>query len=165
MASNLSTRKTVYQITREDFADFPVWEWAIGEGGAEGEDESFVRPTPLASIPRREFAHFVVAASATLRRGSMMPACAEVTVKGETITVNPMSVFLYDRHLDILATETTRALSYLTQEADNYPATWELNVPIDGEARSRQGKVPRSMGLQLMAMWRRLKLTRPSSAV
>lgn len=165
MASNFSTRKTVYLVTREDFADYPIWEWAIGEEGSDGEDESFVRPTPLASIPKREFAQFIVAANATLRRGSVMPAYAEVTVKGEAITVNPMSIFLYDRHLDIVATETTRALSYLTQEVDNYPATWALTVPIDGETKLRHGKVPRGMGLQLMAMWRRLKPTRQSSVV
>ena len=165
MVSNFSTRKTVYQVTREDFAEYPVWEWAIGEEGSEGEDESFVRPTPLTSIPKRELAQFIVAASATLRSGSVMAACAEVTVKGDAITVTPMSIFLYDRHLDIVATETTRALSYLTQEADNYPAAWELNVPIEGEAKPRQGKVPRSMGLQLKAMWRRLKSVRQPSVV
>ncbi len=165
MISNLSTRKTVYQVTRDDFASYAVWEWAIDEDGAEAADESFVRPTPLASIPKRDFAQFIVAASVTLRNGSTMPAYAEVTVQGAAITVTPMSIFLYDRHLDIAATETTRALSYLTQEADNYPAAWELKVPIDGEAMPRQGKVPRSMGLQLMAMWRRLKPTRQSSVV
>jgi len=165
MITNLSTRKTVYQVTRDDFASYAVWEWAVGEDGSDGEDESFVRPTPFTSIPKREFAQFIVAASATLRGGSVMPACAEVTVKGDAITVNPMSIFLYDRHLDIVATETTRALSYLTQEADNYPASWALNVPIDGEAMPRQGKVPRGMGLQLLAMWRRLKPTRQSSVV
>lgn len=165
MASNLSTRKTVYLLTREDFTDYPIWEWAIGEEGADGEDESFVRPTPLASVPKREYAQFIVAANATLRRGSVLPAYAEVTVKSHAIAVKPMSLFLYDRHLDIIATETTRALSYLTQEVDNYPATWALTVPIDGEAKPRQGKVLRSMRLQLTAIWRRLKPTRPSRVV
>lgn len=165
MASNLSTRKTVYQLSREDFAAYPIWEWAIGEYGAEGEDESFVRPTPLTAIPKREFAHFVVAASARLRKGNVMPACAEVTVRGDSASVKPMSIFLHDRHLDITATETTRALSYLTQELDNYVATWELNVAFEGEAMARHGKVPRSMGLQLLALWRRLKIQREPSVV
>ena len=165
MTSNLSTRKTVYQVNQEDFAAYPIWEWAIGEGEAEGEDESYVRPTLLASIPKREYAEFIVAARATLRRGSSMPACADVTVKGDAIAVAPMSIFLYDRHLDILATETTRALSYLTQEADNYPSAWELTVPVEGESTPRHGKVPRGMGLHLKAMWRRLKITRQTSPV
>ena len=165
MTSNLSTRKTVYQVTREDFVTYPIWEWAIGEVGSEGEDESFVRPTPLTSIPKREFAQFVVAANAKLRKGNLMPACAEVTVRGDIASVNPMSIFLNDRHLDILALETTRALSYLTQEIDNYPATWELNVSFEGEVMARYGKVPRSMGIQLLAMWRRLKIVRQPSVV
>nr|WP_295768973.1 hypothetical protein [Rhodoferax sp.] len=165
MTSSLSTRKTVYQVTREDFAVYPIWEWAIGEDGAEGEDESFVRPTLLTSIPKREFGQFVVAANSKLRKGNLMPACAEVTVRGDIASVNPMSIFLNDRHLDIVAPETTRALSYLTQEVDNYPATWELNVPFEGEAIARYGRVPRSMGLQLLAMWRRLKIVRQPSVV
>lgn len=165
MTSNLSTRKTVYQVTREDFAAYSIWEWAIGEEGAEGEGESFVRPTLLKAIPKREFAQFVVAANAKLRKGNLMPACAEVTVKGGIASVNPMSILLYDRHLDIVALETTRALSYLTQEVDNYPVSWELSALFEGEAMARHGKVPRSMGLQLMAMWRALKIARQSSAV
>lgn len=165
MISNLATRKTIYQVTRDDFAAYAVWEWAIGEDEAEGQDKSFVRPTPLTSIPKREFAQFIVAATATLRNGSVMPAYAEVTVKGEAIAVRPMSIFLYDRHLDFIATETTRALSYLTQVADNYAASWDLKVPIDGEAKPRRGRVPRGMGLQLLAIWRRLKPTRQSSVV
>ena len=165
MITNLSTRKTVYQVTQDDFASYAIWEWAIGEEEAFGEDESFVRPTPLASIPKRDFAQFIVAASATLRLGSVVPACAEITVHGDAITVSPMSIFLHDRHLDILATETTRALSYLTREADNYPARWELKVLIDGEAAPRQGKVPRGIGMQLLEMWRRLKPARQSSVV
>ena len=165
MASNLSTRKTVYQVTREDFTAFPIWEWALGEEGAESEDESFVRPTPLTAIPKRESAQFVVAANATLRQGNVIPACAQVTVRGDTANVSPMSIFLYDRHLDIAAVETTRALSQLTQAVDNYPASWELEVPIEGEGSPRRGKVPRSMGSQLLALWRRLKTVRQASAV
>lgn len=165
MIPTLSTRKTVYRITREDFSRFPVWEWAIEEEGSGGEDESLVRPTPLQSIPPREFAHFIVAASATLRSGSVLPAYAEVMVKGDAIAVTPVSIFLHDRHLDIAAAETTRALSYLTRENDNYPATWALQVPVDGEPTPRRGQVPRSRGLQLLAIWRRLKLVRQTSVI
>lgn len=165
MTSNLSTRKTVYQVTREDFMAYPIWEWAIGEAGSEAEDTSFVRPTALSAIPKREFAQFVIAANAKLRKGNVMPACAEVTVKGGIASVAPMSILLYDRHLDIVAMETTRALSYLTQEADNYPASWELSALFEGETMVRQGKVPRSMGLQLMAMWRGLRMVRQPSVV
>jgi hypothetical protein len=165
MTSTLLTRKTVYQLTREDFATFPIWEWAIGEEGAESEDESFVRPIPSTFIPKREFAQFVVAANATLRQGNVIPACAEVTVRGDVATVSPMSIFLHDRHLDIAAVETTRALSYLTQSVDNYPAAWELKVPIEGEGTPRRGEMARSMGAQLLAMWRRLKLVRQPSVV
>lgn len=164
-SSCLSTRKPVYQVTREDFAAFPIWEWAIGEDGAQEEEESFVRPTPLKAIPTRDDAQFVVAADAKLRTGTVMPAYAEVTVKGDTTHVNPVSIFLYDRHLDIAGLETTRVLSCLTHEADNYPATWELRVPFEGEAMPRNGKVPRSMGLQIQTMWRRLKTVRQHSTV
>jgi hypothetical protein len=165
MLSNLSTRKTIYEVTRDDFATYPIWEWAIGDEDAEGQDESFVRPSPLASIPRRESAQFVVAADAKLRKGTVMPACAEVTVKGEQVSIQPMSIFLYDRHLDIAGMETTRVLSRLTQEVDNYPVSWVLKVPLEGEAKPRQGRVPRSLPLQLLALWRRLKFARQASAV
>jgi hypothetical protein len=165
MSSNLATRKTVYKLTRDDFASYPIWEWAIGEEGAEGQDESFVRPTAFTSIPKSDFAQFVVAADSKLRKGTVMPACAEVTVRDKQVSIHPMSVLLYDRHLDIAGMETTRLLSRLTQEVDNYPVSWVLKVPLDGEGKPRQGRVPRSLLLQLIALWRRLKIARQPSAV
>lgn len=165
MTSNLATRKTIYKVTRDDFDVFPIWEWAIGEGEAEGQDESFVRPTPLALIPMGQFQQFVVAADVRLRMGSVMLACAEVTVKDKHVNIRPMSVFLHDRHLDITCSETTRQLSCLTQEVDNYPVSWVLKVMLDGESTPRQGRVPISRSLQLLALWRRLKFARQASAV
>ncbi len=160
MASTLATRKPVYKLTRDDFAAFPIWEWAINEEGLEGQDESFVRPTPLTAIPKGAFAQYGVAAQAKLRSGATFPAWAEVMVKGNKVSIQPTSVFLHDRHLDMVGMETTRLLSRLTQEVDNYPVSWVLSVPFDGEPKPRRGRVHRGLLLQLLALLRRLGFAR-----
>jgi len=154
MPTDLSTRKPINKVTREDFAIFPVWEWAIDEEGEEGQDESFVRPTTHTSIPNGSFIQFVVAAEAKLRNRETMPACVEVTIKGKTKSFEPLSVLLLDRHLDFAGMETTRLLSRYTKEIDNYPAAWKLKVPFEGEKKLRSASVRRSLAfLRLFELW------------
>ena len=38
------TRKQVYELANSDFIRCPVWEFALDEEGAEGQDEATVRP-------------------------------------------------------------------------------------------------------------------------
>jgi hypothetical protein len=51
----LCTRKPVDQLTLGDFAAFPVWEYANDEQGAEGRDETWVRPVDTTVVPKRSY--------------------------------------------------------------------------------------------------------------
>jgi hypothetical protein len=157
MAINLSTRKPLRKITREDLAAFPIWEWAIDEEDAGDRDESYVRPTSHASIPTGYFSQFIVAADAELRDGATLPAVVEVTLNEMARSFEPLSVLLLDRHLDFVSVETTRLLSRYTKVVDNYPVRWQLRVPVSGEEKLRRAKVRRSLGLRFLTLIWRLK--------
>src|SRR5262249_55505269 len=45
-------RKRVHELSVLDFETFPCWEYASNEEGCEGQDESTVRPMPLAQLAR-----------------------------------------------------------------------------------------------------------------
>lgn len=158
MSTELATRRPIRKLSRADLATFPVWEWALGEEGIGDQDESFVRPTPFEVIPEGAFCQYIVAATATLRDGTQMSACAEVTTKGKKRHIAPMFVFLHDRHLDFTGHDTTRMLSRFTSELNNYPVRWQLAVPLEGEARPRAGRVRRGLALRLLQFWMRTRL-------
>jgi hypothetical protein len=40
----VQVRKQVYELTPDDLASFPVWEFCLDEEGVEGQDEATVRP-------------------------------------------------------------------------------------------------------------------------
>jgi hypothetical protein len=157
MVPDLASRKPVHKVTREDFATFPIWEWAIDEEGLVDRDESYVRPTSHSSIPTDSFAQFIVVADAKLRDGTTLPAAIEVTVNGKAKSFEPMSVLLLDRHLEFVGMETTRLLSRYTKVVDNYPVRWQLRVPVKGEAKLRNAKVRRSLSFRLLSLIWRLK--------
>jgi hypothetical protein len=43
---DVSIRKQVYELAREDFDQCPIWEFALDEEDVEGRDEATVRPRP-----------------------------------------------------------------------------------------------------------------------
>jgi hypothetical protein len=71
-SQGLSFRKQVYELTLDDLARFPVWEFRLDEDGEEGRDESTVRPYtavgPLDPTDRM----FVVRAGFTMADGAKM---------------------------------------------------------------------------------------------
>lgn len=71
----MKIRKQVYELTQEDLAKFPVWEFALDEEGEEGQDEATVRPYKAAGAldPSEGDGMFVVRASFTLADGSRVP--------------------------------------------------------------------------------------------
>ena len=55
MTPTALTRKPVGDLDPEDLATFPTWEFATDEEGREDQDETFVRPVPGETTPRRDF--------------------------------------------------------------------------------------------------------------
>lgn len=157
--------KPYRKLNREDFDKFPVWEWILDENSNGIEDETWVRPMSLASVPKSEFAQYLVSANATLRDGSLVPACVEVTVCKNSVEFEPLFVFLLDRHLDFIGMETTRLLSRYTKYPDNRPVQWELRVYLEGEHKFRKRKVTISSAVaRAMAFVSRLASRKINSA-
>ena len=46
MMGGPAIRKQVFDLRPEDFASTPIWEFALDEEGASGQDEATVRPRP-----------------------------------------------------------------------------------------------------------------------
>ena len=156
MTIDLDSRRSIRKIACEDFAAYPVWEWALNEEHTEGQGVSFVRPTALASLPLGLDCHYIVSATATLSDGSTLPACVEVSVRAKKVRVEPMFIFLQDRHLDFGGAETRTVLSHYAKRADARPVSWELAVPFDGESAALKGAVRRSLAERLAQIWQRL---------
>ena len=136
--------KPYTKLTRADLQQAPVWEWLSDESsdaGGEASDECFVQPTQFTAIPLLSIAQFTVAMTVGLQDGSFMPGIAEVTVAEGKISVQPTTAFLLDRHLQIPGVEANRLITRFTKTIENYPTSWMLNVPVEGETRKRSGKI------------------------
>lgn len=156
MTIDLHSRRSIRKIARADFAAYPVWEWALNEELTHGNGVSFVRPTDLASLPLGPLRQFIVSANATLNDGSVLPACVEVSVRAKKVRIEPMFIFLQERHLDFGGAETATVLSHYTKRADAHPVRWELAVPLEGQATPPSGAVRRSIFARLAQGWKRL---------
>ena len=148
------------KLTRADLQQSPIWEWLPEEDSTErvdAIDESYVGPTDLVEIPKVSFSQFIVAASIELKSGDVTPGIAEVTTAESATSIQPTTVFLLDRHLQIPGVETNRLLTRYTKSIDNCPVGWRLAILIEGESELRSGEIKHSdmkdileMGLQAM---------------
>ncbi len=157
MNIDLSTRRSIRKVSYADFAAYPVWEWALDEDEQMGAGESFIRPTTLDTIPPTRALHYIVSASTTLSDGTVLPSCLEVTTRNGKPHIEPMFVFLLDRHLDFAGVETTTMLSRYKKRTNIYPVRWEMAVPFAQEATLRSGLVRRSLLMKLSQLWQRLR--------
>lgn len=160
MTPDLASRRPVRQMSRADFAAYPVWEWAINEDDSPGQGESFLRPTSLDSVPAGLPGHFVVSATVTLSDASVLPACVQVQVRAaarrKKPQMTPMFILMPDRHLDFAAQGSVTVLSHYTKVKDTRPVSWELAVPVAGLTSPVRGVLRQSMLLRLLHLVRRL---------
>ena len=70
-----------------------------------------------------------------------MPGISEVTIAEGKVSVQPTTVLLLDRHLQVPSVETNRLLTRFTKTIENYPTTWKLDVKVEGESKVRSGKI------------------------
>lgn len=157
MTIDLERRRSIRKISCADFAAYPVWEWAINEGDPLGDGESFLRPTSLDSLGLEVGRHYVVSASATLSEGSVLPACVEVSMRGNKRQLEPMFIFLQERHLDFGGSETKTVLSHYTGQANCRPLRWTLAVPYVGRTVLPSGMLRESLLSRVARLWTRLR--------
>jgi hypothetical protein len=145
---SLETRKPVDRLTRDDFASFPVWEYATDEEGIEGPDETWVRPVDTIVVPKRSYTQ--VAANFTAASGQRFvgfvtvstldgppEVCQGVILHGrEYLFVSNPGAFGFEESRELL-----RASLGLS-EAELFPVAFRLSVPVAGRANYAGGMLP-----------------------
>ena len=147
-AINLQTRKSVDRLTLDDFASFPVWEYADDEEGVGGRDETLVRPVDTAVVPKHSYTH--VAAEFTAACGKQFTGFVTVsTLDGPPDVCQ--GVILHDREYLFVSNPEAfgfgesreRLLAILRlRELEVFPLSFRLRVPVAGRAKHKGGVLP-----------------------
>lgn len=145
------TRKPVDQLTPEDFAAFPIWEFALDEEASETEpeqDETWVRPVDAPAVPVDAYS-LLVAADFTTASGQPLQGFVGVTTAGGLQIAQPI-VLANGRYLPYLPAAAASLQSkphageWLAAQvglpvAELFPLRYTLRAVIDGEAAPRSG--------------------------
>jgi hypothetical protein len=145
---NLQTLKPVDQLTLHDFVAYPVWEYATDEEGLEGRDETWVRPVPMANVPKRSYMH--VAADFTTAKGKQFAGFVTVsTLDGPPEVCQ--GVILHERQylfvsnpeaFDFGESRRHLLLALGLTEAEVFPLSFRLRVPVAGRSKYNGGALP-----------------------
>lgn len=79
----MRVRKQFNELTTNDFAEYPVWEFALDEECEEGQDETTVRPYSFTPPLNARAGMFVVSAAFVLADGTRMSGCVFTSVPEE----------------------------------------------------------------------------------
>jgi hypothetical protein len=148
MLVTLETRKPVESLTPDDFAAFPIWQYADDEEGIEGRDETWVRPIPSKVVAEHIYVH--AAAVFTAACGRTFSGYVTVSTLEGPPEVSQGSVFQGGKSLFVSnpeafhfeeSREALLAALDLT-EADVFPLAWRLLVPVEGKSGPIQGVLP-----------------------
>ena len=144
----LDTRKSVECLTPEDFAAFPVWEYADDEEGLEQQDETWVRPTGTKLVANRAYSHAV--ANFTAACGHTLSGYVIISTLEGHPEVCQGAIFHGGESLFILNPEACgfeesrqTVLGALgLAEPELFPLTWRLLVSVEGDFGQVQGILP-----------------------
>lgn len=143
MAVNLRTRKPVTGLAPADLEAFPVWEFAIDEEGAEGQDETWVRPIGSRGVPRGKYS-LQVATEFRTACGQRYPAFSIVTTAQGQVEIQGAILLIGGEYLPADDPDALLSCTGLTA-TELFPMTFELRVLIEGEQERRRGVLlPRS---------------------
>jgi hypothetical protein len=140
----MDIRKQVYDLTRQDLKQFPVWEFALDEEGEPGQDEATVKPRPdLDDGVDSDEGIFVVRAEFKAADGSTFDGFVTPEPDGDLGATQP-SIVTSEGHVSFWfggVEPEQRAIkkSYATlgaKRGELFPMTFRAAVPVDG-ARSR----------------------------
>jgi hypothetical protein len=144
MSASESTRKSVTDLTVDDLDAFPVWEYATDEESVDGQDESWVRPLPVARLPSQAFS-LSVASDFECPNGTQLEGIMDVTTAVE-FPVTSAVLFIRGRYTYVGGVpgswERQRIAEELdADEADIFPLRYTLRVLVEGESEYRSGVV------------------------
>jgi hypothetical protein len=152
MAATFATRKPIDQITVPDLVDFPIWEFCLDEEGAEGMDETWVRPLDAAAVPNGAYS-LSVAAEFKTASGLRVDGLVGVTTIAGEVEIS-QAVLLFGKYLFVPDKQDMR-IDALREAGEKlraavadalgtfpvFPLSYRLNVLIEGEASHREGTV------------------------
>ncbi|GAA0743283.1 hypothetical protein LRH25_06135 [Ideonella azotifigens] len=148
MPITLNTRKPADDLSAEDLAAFPIWEYAYdeeGDPGREDQDDTWVRP-----VDGSELGELLDGTSAAARfetaSGQPLDGLVEVSSTIE-LEFGPGAVFLNGQHLFLPGPEHLRPIkprrelaAALGQSLEQvFPLKFTLKVRVAGEAGFRSG--------------------------
>jgi hypothetical protein len=145
---SLRTRKPVGELSLEDLAAFPVWEYAIDEEGHEDRDETWVRPVDSRVVPKHS--DTLVAADFTAACGKQFTGLVGVsTLEGApeviqgTILHGDEDLFISNPEASGYRESRKHLLTALhLTEAEMFPVSFQLKVPVAGRAKYSGGVLP-----------------------
>lgn len=142
----LKIRRQVYELTLQDLASSPVWEFALDEEGESDQDEATVRPYSVSGPLNRSDGMFIVAARFHLADGTELhgyltpPAgndCGLGILQPQIVTESGQVRFWCGR----CPPDTTAAYQLLGRVSSSvFPIHFESAVPLVGGQIS--GTVP-----------------------
>jgi hypothetical protein len=136
---SLETRKAITDLMPADLDAFPVWEFALDEEEVEGQDETWIRPVNAPVVPMNRYS-LPVATEFRAVCGQIYPGFCIVTTAGREVEIDA-GVILHGP--DYLPADDREELLERTglAEAELFPITYQLRVPIEGEQLCRSGTV------------------------
>jgi hypothetical protein len=150
-------RKQCNDLTADDLAAFPVWEFALDEEGVEGQDETTVRPFVFTGVLDTSRGSFLVKADYTLADGSRSlgfltpppPSAARDLGHVQPCIVTPSGhVNFWYGAFPVTPEDVAAGYSRLgkTDSAQVFPIKFESAVPLKGE--SVKGSIPGFLGFE-----------------
>jgi hypothetical protein len=144
----LRTRKPVDQLTRRDFATFPVWEYASDEEGIAGRDETWVRPVDTTVVPNRRYT--LVGADFTAACGKEYAGSVTVSTLDGDPEISQGAILYKGKSLFISSPENFFFRESLKQllaalglkKAEIFPLSFRLRVPVAGYPKYAGGVLP-----------------------
>jgi hypothetical protein len=137
MVLNLETRKPVTELTPGDFVAFPIWEYALDEETLPGRDETWVRPVD-AKVIEMGLCSLQVATDFRAASGRIFLGFSNVNTWERGIEVEAVVLLAEGHYMPLYRLDEILDAFGMT-EAELFPLSYVLRVPIDGEAVPREG--------------------------
>jgi hypothetical protein len=144
MSASASTRKSVTDLTVDDLDTFPIWEYATDEEGNDGQDETWVRPLPVARIPSDAFS-LSVATDFECPNGTQLEGIMDVTTAVDYPIASAV-LFVRGKYTYVGGVPGSWQRRRIAEElgldeADVFPLKYTLRIMVEGESEYRSGIV------------------------
>jgi hypothetical protein len=146
MQVTLNTRKPIDELEPEDFAHFPIWEFATDEEENEDQDETWVRPLATRVIEPDCYA-LSVAARFEAASGMSLFGFVDVTTANEfefghgVLLHNDEYIFVPSSdYYDAKKDRKIVASSLQSKVSEVFPLKFTLLVNVSGEKLPRKGE-------------------------